>query len=164
MKYKVGDKVLVRTDLEVGRSYGEVGFVTPMEKYRGRVMTISSVTSVGDYHLEEAWEWVFSDKMFVAPEDMTEAQRALMDAVEKETVQNPDAPRNNPVSHPSHYTDGRIEVIDFIQDKKLNFCRGNIVKYVARAGKKGDRAKELEDLRKARQYCDFEIKALEGRI
>lgn len=71
---------------------------------------------------------------------------------------------SDPVSHPSHYTDGRIEVIDFIQDKGLNFCRGNIVKYVARAGKKGDKAKEIEDLKKARQYCDFEINRLEGRV
>ncbi|BAL84723.1 putative phage related protein (plasmid) [Selenomonas ruminantium subsp. lactilytica TAM6421] len=68
------------------------------------------------------------------------------------------------VSHPSHYTDGRIEVIEFIQDKKLDFCRGNIVKYVSRAGKKGDKSKELEDLKKARQYCDFAINQLEGRI
>lgn len=66
------------------------------------------------------------------------------------------------VSHPSHYTDGKIEVIDFIRDKKLDFCRGNIVKYVARAGKKGDKAKELEDLKKARQYCDFAIEMMEA--
>ena len=94
--------------------------------------------------------------------------RVLIDASEKsvkekETIQNPDAPRNDPVSHPSHYTDGRIEVIDFIQDKGLDFCRGNIVMYVARAGKKGSREKELEDLKKARQYCDFAIRQLEGR-
>jgi hypothetical protein len=66
------------------------------------------------------------------------------------------------VTHPSHYTDGKIEVIDFIRDKKLDFCRGNIVKYVSRAGKKGDKAKELEDLKKARQYCDFAIEMLEA--
>jgi hypothetical protein len=70
--------------------------------------------------------------------------------------------KNDAVSHPAHYTDGKIEVIDFIRDKKLDFCRGNIVKYVARAGKKGDKTKELEDLRKARQYCDFAIEMLEA--
>lgn len=71
---------------------------------------------------------------------------------------------NDPVSHPSHYTDGKIEVIDFILDKKLDFCRGNIVKYVSRAGKKGDKSKELEDMKKARQYCDFAIRELERRL
>lgn len=26
------------------------------------------------------------------------------------------------VTRPAHYTDGKIEVIDFIEDKNLNFC------------------------------------------
>lgn len=65
------------------------------------------------------------------------------------------------VNHPSHYTDGKIEVINFIEDKKLNYHRGNVVKYIARAGKK-DPAKELEDLKKARWYLDREIKNMEA--
>ena len=32
--------------------------------------------------------------------------------------------QNDPVNHPSHYTDGKIEVIDFIEDKKLGFHLG----------------------------------------
>ena len=39
------------------------------------------------------------------------------------------------VNHPQHYTDGSIEVLDFIEDKKLNYHRGNSVKYICRAGK-----------------------------
>ena len=58
---------------------------------------------------------------------------------------------NDPVNHPSHYTDGKIEVIDFIEDKKLGFHLGNAVKYIARAGKK-DPAKTVEDLEKAIWY------------
>ena len=60
------------------------------------------------------------------------------------------------INHPSHYADGKIEVIDFIEDKKLNFNLGNVVKYVARAGKK-DKSKELEDLKKALWYLEREI-------
>lgn len=67
---------------------------------------------------------------------------------------------NDPVNRPSHYTDGKIEVIDFIQDKKLGFCLGNAVKYIARAGKK-DPDKTIEDLKKARWYIDRQIKTLE---
>lgn len=63
---------------------------------------------------------------------------------------------NDPVNHPSHYTDGRIEVIDFIEDKGLGFHLGNAVKYIARAGKK-DPDKAVEDLGKARWYLDREI-------
>lgn len=60
-------------------------------------------------------------------------------------------PKNDPVNHPSHYTDGKIEVIDFIEDKKLNFHLANAVKYISRAGKK-DPSKEIEDLKKAQWY------------
>ena len=67
---------------------------------------------------------------------------------------------NDVVNHPSHYTDGKIEVIDFIEDKVLNFHRGNAVKYIARAGKK-DPTKEIEDLKKARWYLDREIDRME---
>lgn len=65
-------------------------------------------------------------------------------------------PVNHPVNHPSHYTDGKIEVIDFIEDKGLGFHLGNAVKYIARAGKK-DPDKAVEDLEKARWYLDREI-------
>ena len=68
--------------------------------------------------------------------------------------------KEDPVNRPSHYTDGKIEVIDFIEDKKLGFCLGNAVKYIARAGKK-DPAKEVEDLKKAEWYVKRRIKELE---
>lgn len=69
--------------------------------------------------------------------------------------------KNDPVNHPSHYTSGKIECIDFILDKKLNFCRGNVVKYVVRAGLK-DPSKEIEDLEKAAFYLNREIERLKG--
>jgi len=52
------------------------------------------------------------------------------------------------VNHPAHYTDGKIEVIDFIEDKKLGYHLGNAIKYISRAGKK-DPEKTAEDLKKA---------------
>ena len=64
------------------------------------------------------------------------------------------------VNHPSHYTDGKIEVIDFIEDKRLNYHRGNALKYLCRAGKK-DPEKEVEDLQKAVWYINREIQRLE---
>ena len=73
---------------------------------------------------------------------------------------------NDPVTHPSHYTSGKIEVIDFITDQQLDFCLGNVVKYISRAGKKSEEGKtifekELEDLKKARFYLEYKIKQLE---
>ena len=51
------------------------------------------------------------------------------------------------------------EAIKVIQAHNLNFCFGNVIKYVLRAGKKAD---ALEDLKKARQYIDFEIARLDS--
>ena len=63
------------------------------------------------------------------------------------------------IKHPSHYTEGRkYEPKDVIRDWGLNFNLGSAVKYISRAGRKDD---ILIDLRKARQFLDFEIEALE---
>ncbi len=70
-------------------------------------------------------------------------------------------PKDDAVNHPSHYTKGKIEVADFIADQKLNFDRGNAVKYVCRAGSK-DPDKEVQDLKKAIWYIEHEIKMLGG--
>lgn len=99
------------------------------------------------------------------PDLESRSKRELLDAaadlIEEQLVpttgaQPEPAPVNDPVNHPSHYTDGRIEVIDFIEDKGLGFHLGNSVKYIARAGKK-DPDKAVEDLEKARWYLDREI-------
>ena len=66
------------------------------------------------------------------------------------------------INHPSHYTSGKIEVIDFIDDQHLNYEKGNAVKYICRAGKK-DPNKEIEDLKKAVWYLNREISNLENK-
>lgn len=61
---------------------------------------------------------------------------------------------------PKHYK-GRngVELIDLIED--LPFNRGNVIKYVYRAGRKDD---ELRDLEKARWYIEREIgRVMSGR-
>lgn len=66
----------------------------------------------------------------------------------------------NKVEHPSHYADGRkYEPINVICDWNLDFCLGNVVKYISRAGRKEN---EIEDLKKARFYLDYKIKEMEG--
>lgn len=60
----------------------------------------------------------------------------------------------DPVNHPDHYLfDNGVEVIDLTE--QLNFNCGNVVKYVARAGRKTE--SPLEDLEKARFYLNREI-------
>lgn len=72
-------------------------------------------------------------------------------------------PKPNKINHPSHYNVGKFEVIDVIEDWKLGFNLGNAVKYIARSGHKGRKAKHLEDLEKARWYLDRQIQKLGGK-
>jgi hypothetical protein len=53
------------------------------------------------------------------------------------------------------------EAIKVITAHDLGFCLGNVIKYVLRAGKK-DPAKEIEDLKKAKDYIDYRIKELKN--
>lgn len=59
------------------------------------------------------------------------------------------------INHPDHYVKGRqYEAIDVIEDWELGFHLGNALKYISRAGRKGD---YLEDLKKAVWYLEREI-------
>ena len=62
------------------------------------------------------------------------------------------------IHRPPHYTFSAIEPIQAIEAWQLGFHLGCVVKYVCRAGRKGDK---VEDLRKARWYLDREIARLE---
>lgn len=90
-------------------------------------------------------------------------------AVVESALAMPDVPRkpkkvkstiisSDPVNHPSHYTTGGIETIDFIEAKELDYNLGNVIKYITRADKKG---KKLEDLKKAQWYLNRAVSNLE---
>ena len=70
--------------------------------------------------------------------------------------------QNDNVNNPMHYTQGKIECIDYIEDKLgkegfLAYMQGNIIKYVTRYKHKNG----IEDLKKAKWYLDKMIKTLE---
>lgn len=108
---------------------------------------------------------VLADWLFISsPRDMvrltdflanehTVAANALLTKVHEHTV------KQEKVNHPSHYGgDTPYEAIKVIEAWKLPFTLGNTVKYISRAGKKGD---TLEDLKKAAWYLQREIDNLE---
>ena len=67
------------------------------------------------------------------------------------------------VNHPSHYggMDNPYEAIKVIDAWNLDFCLGNVVKYISRLGKKGNNSKE-QDLKKALWYLEHEIESMKG--
>lgn len=73
------------------------------------------------------------------------------------------------VVKPSHYTRWAIEPITFIMRNKMEFWRGNIIKYGSRAGFKQydglDAVQsEIADLEKVRRYAEMRINELKGEV
>ena len=162
MKYKVGDKIRFVKDCQVAS---------------GGVIHAKSVWIVNDtskeyYLLRGAEESLFAnieqelvddicEKINEAPSivkrinkkhdilnGLTKTDDALTEKLE---------PQNDLVNHPSHYTDGKIEVIDFIEDKKLGYHLGNACKYISRCRLKNDGRDKVQDLRKAIWYIERQI-------
>lgn len=78
-------------------------------------------------------------------------------------------PETDVVKNPPHYTRWAIQPKVFILRNKMEFWRGNVIKYVSRAGFKlyeGKDATESEiiDLEKAINYCQSRIKQLKGEV
>ena len=61
-KFKVGDKVRLKNNLEVEKKYGEIFFVSSMNGLKGKEITINGITSQGNYTVEESY-FFFSDEM-----------------------------------------------------------------------------------------------------
>lgn len=75
--------------------------------------------------------------------------------------------KHDPVNHPKHYTQhpSGVECIEVTQH--YNFCVGNAIKYLWRAGLKTEtnmdtKQKQIEDLNKAVWYIQREIRNLES--
>lgn len=58
------------------------------------------------------------------------------------------------INHPPHYVYSSVEPIDVIEAWRLGFHLGNVVKYIARADRKGA---DIDDLKKAAWYLNREI-------
>lgn len=85
-------------------------------------------------------------------------------SVPKPTSKEVEKTLDDKVNHPSHYTYGDIEVVDFIEQvtkdykPELAFAIGNAIKYISRANRKNGK----EDLDKARWYLNRAFEKWEG--
>lgn len=147
MKYKVGDKVLIKSIDWYNKNKNNWGvvdtkerFVSGMSVFCGKILTIKGIEDDEFYEVKESKDYIFSD-----------------DSIEKKVSDDEESISNN-VNHPSHYS-GKIECIEameaaFGKESVKNFCRCNAFKYLWRAGKK-DNVKQ--DLEKAVWYINKEI-------
>lgn len=73
-----------------------------------------------------------------------------------------DDTKKDDIYHPNHYTSGGIEPIQYIQSHNMNYEKGNVIKYITRAGKKEGES-EIKDLKKAQNYIQLLITKLEEK-
>ena len=65
MKYQVGDKVLVRSDLEEDKTYGDEVVISDMLYFKGKIVTIEHVDYPNHYRIkEDPDQWHWTDEMF----------------------------------------------------------------------------------------------------
>lgn len=97
---------------------------------------------------------IYGQQMIMAQKYLTKTQQT--------NTPDPEASKENDIiAHPAHYTEGReYEPKDVIYDWGLDFNLGSAVKYISRAGRKDD---IIQDLKKAIQFIQFEIDAIEKK-
>ena len=78
-KFKIGDKVRLRDDLEVGRDYGEITFLRDMKDLQGKELTIDRISRQGNYILKEG-RYYYSEEML---EKVTDTDDLLEFALSK---------------------------------------------------------------------------------
>lgn len=158
-KFEAGDRVVIVKNLHVDQvtfflyKRGTVKWHHEKEEYEVGVVVDgdSSATffDAAELELESVYE-----ALSAKPVEETSPIEAQVDSRLEDVV-----------NHPSHYADGwsnGAEVVDITEH--LNFNRGNAVKYLSRAGKKGGPEKELEDLQKALWYVTREVQRLGGTV
>lgn len=86
MKFKIGDKVRVRSDLKVSEVYGMQGFFSDMIPLIGMLVEIEKITSYDAYHLkEDRFNYNWTDEMF-EDELIQETKPIEVELPEKHTV------------------------------------------------------------------------------
>jgi hypothetical protein len=133
---KIGDKYLCNT------SDYEIGYFT-----KGNIYEVQSVNNSNILLLTNSG-FVYSLSVISLNKNFKDLQEVNEIKVNYEVV-------------PSHYDNKQgYDVIDISKHYNLNFNRGNVVKYICRAGKKDN---ELQDLKKALDYLQREIQHIENK-
>ena len=143
-EFKIGDKVRLREDLEVGKEYGRVRFLSGMEDLKGKELTIYYISEDGDYTFDEAnyycseemLEKVFNDsdllkfalgKLNIAKEELEKELREEYEKnkIDKQVVEHMKKRYNDLESHCSKTECNTCEVYKF--KKRNGIGAGNCI-------------------------------------
>lgn len=158
MKFNLGDKVRIKSN-------GVVGIIIA-RGYNEYLDENDEQQSFEEYQIEAEKYYQCNEDEIELCNPIIEEGEYIIDYKTIDELLKPQEIKNvkvedDPVNHPSHYTDTKIEVMDYIEDKGFNFALGNAVKYISRAGKK-DKNKTIQDLEKASWYLNREIERLKS--
>lgn len=132
-KYKVGDKVRVKSDLKADIPYSRVWANHTMLEEKNEILTIEKIVGNKEYRVEEN-QWLWGEDMF-EPVEETVTLKELQE-IKKDNI------------IPTYYHKGNYDVIQFCNDNDIDFTTGNIIKYITRYKYKNG----IEDLKKAKEY------------
>lgn len=157
-KFSVGDSVVVvnkETAFTLRR--GEVIDLREDQDFPVKVL-LDEDAQVCFSPEELEFEHVYDELSKPSDEEVVQAHEiALSFSLDPNLVSSDEA-----VNHPSHYTRGKFEVIDVIEDSGVNYRLGNVLKYVLRCDHKHD-DNGVQDLKKALWYLTREVEAREGK-
>ena len=89
MKYKIGDKVLVRPDLEENKIYGIEVAMSDMLFFRGKIVTIEHVNHPYYYRIkEDPDQWYWTDEMF-SEKESEEIKSEYLSDFDSNKIYNP---------------------------------------------------------------------------
>jgi hypothetical protein len=172
MKFKVGEKVRIREDLEADKEYGCLISNSEMVKLKGQIFEIEAITCDDDKLI-----WLKDENRFNWTEFMLEpVEEKNCDTCKHDNTYFDCSQRNDfdewekaeetedLVNHPKHYTQGKYEVIDIIMEAVKDLppeqavCVGHIIRYIMRYKYKNG----LQDVKKCKWYTDKLINLMEG--
>lgn len=107
----------------------------------------------------DLYETVYKNKVFRFFKEELDPVEDMARPTEEPSTESRPRDEEDVVNHPQHYQFSIFEPIKVIQAWDLSFALGNVVKYIARAGRK-DSSKLIEDLEKAKRYLELELEHL----
>lgn len=167
MKAEKGDLIRIVEAIETDGYYDNGDILEVVESFEHGVDVDIRSNDGEDYIHVWNSEYVIHRKAGEESVDEEDSQQGALAQYQSEVLGEEQA-ELDAVNHPNHYTQGKFETIEVIEeitkgydDGFIAYCIGNTLKYIARAPFK--HGSPAEDLAKAKRYIEFAIEHLDAK-